>query len=40
VGLLGAEQHVFAQADARVPADDAARQTVWEGAPIGDSRDP
>ena len=40
VGLLGAEQHVFAQADARVPADDAAHETVWEGAPIEDSRHP
>jgi hypothetical protein len=40
VGLLGAEQHAFAQGDMHVPADDAAPESVWEGAPIEHSRHP
>jgi hypothetical protein len=42
VGLLGAEQHVFAHAGALVTAVDAAREqapAAWEGTPIEDSRD-
>jgi hypothetical protein len=42
VGLLGAEQHVFAHGDASVTAFDAAPEqppTMWEGAPMEGSRD-